>query len=216
MQSGDRLPAILAAFQMLRDHFLAPRAHFIGNVPAQGALRWMTCGLLSFACVQYDWRLQFHGSIHACFEVHFTSHVSALWIQQREVWFAGKASSQIPRSVEFHECTLNHSEYYPTAGSGQALWDRPPAGLRLCAARCIARLPRPILRSISAMGHASARRIPCLSDGSQCLPMPVVRSAPLGRELNFTSLHFLVFPIAPPQEGDPQEQGKVRTSLSKL
>jgi hypothetical protein len=28
--------------------------------------------------------------------------------------------------------------------------------------------------------------------------------------------YFLFFPIAPPQDGAPQEQGKVRTSLSKL
>ncbi len=37
--------------------------------------------------------------------VHFASHGSALWIQLKEVCNVGKASSQIPHCVEFHETT---------------------------------------------------------------------------------------------------------------
>ncbi len=67
VQPGDRLPAIFAAVQMPGDHFLAPRAHLVGNIAAQGALWWVTGSLVGFACVQYDWRLQFQGSVHAYF-----------------------------------------------------------------------------------------------------------------------------------------------------
>ena len=42
VKPGDRLPAILACFQVFHHHFLAPRSHLIGNVAVQRALRWMS------------------------------------------------------------------------------------------------------------------------------------------------------------------------------
>jgi len=52
VQSGDCLPAILACFQVLNHHFLAPRSHLIGYVAVQRALRWMSR------------RFEVYGSIH--------------------------------------------------------------------------------------------------------------------------------------------------------
>lgn len=51
VKSGYRLPAIVASFQMLNDHLLAPGAEFIGYEAAQRAVRRVTGGPVGIACI---------------------------------------------------------------------------------------------------------------------------------------------------------------------
>ena len=51
VKPGNRLPAIVAGFQMLNDNLLAPNAQFIGYEAAQRAVRRVTGGPVGIACI---------------------------------------------------------------------------------------------------------------------------------------------------------------------